>query len=338
MSPVRQTKRFLVAFAFIYGSYVSIPPNCAENQIYANESENCPSFFQRLLHKEISSKLSSKIDSEWLDVRGKTNVKDATIKFIEPKTGQVVRLFGAIEEVSLGPDYSVLKVASADGRTHFIDPKVVKVQSVRTPPRPIPKSMADELTRANKKNVVKIDEQRLKGYVCSSFNKNSQFPQYKALEKIVNRHVRVRVDEKTRRRRCIGAQIGSQAFGVTSVAVRISEDPGTWLHDHSSNFLMGLMNMAIMDQCLSALSPAHRNEMLAATLGANVVGNVWEEVDLSPLIQNEGLPIFSSRGRKVTTDLEDLKSGALATLTYLVGIKLIENQVGKLDLKNYCRK
>jgi hypothetical protein len=121
-----------------------------------------------------------------------------------------------------------------------------------------------------------------------------------------------------------------------SLASRSAAAQGTWMHDHSSNFVYSIGYLAALDQCLQALNPIRRNQMLAVAFGASIVGNTWEEVDI-PGVNNHSLPIFNSAGAKVRTDEDDLKSGIAGSIAYVVGIKAVETFVPGFSLSNYCR-
>jgi hypothetical protein len=89
-----------------------------------------------------------------------------------------------------------------------------------------------------------------------------------------------------------------------------------------------------MHGCLSSLTGDEKRIFLTLTLGASVAGNVWEEIDI-PGVPQKSLPMFTSAGREVKTDLPDFAAGLIGTATYFAGSLAVESAFG-LALTKLC--
>lgn len=307
----------------------------------------CPEAYAHLIPSKYPKGLRAKVESNWKQVfldssEAREIGANVLLRFsssMHRKTEHA--LFGRLEQVELVPGYTVLKLTDPEGSAHLIDPSLVPVHSIHVGPENLGAEMLAEMRSLKRGLSVHLRPDRLRGHFCTEYAARRKSPAFEQLQRIVARSLHnYRHDSLVSLEvaRCgLGMLYGTGAPFV-SFATRFYFENGTWYRDHSSNFIYSLGFMAGMDQCLKQLSSSHRNSFLTAALGATMMGNIWEEVDLSSYgIENTGISVLNNAGNKVQTDLADLKAGVLGTLTYIVGIKIFEARFPGFNVARFCK-
>ena len=179
----------------------------------------------------------------------------------------------------------------------------------------------------------KIPEE-LKNTVCQSRVGYSEAPFSKEAEELAESSTQLRSVETLKKiynKHCMQSLYAGAAASGSYLTIGALREGGVKnvVTENGSNYILGLAMMNQFDQCLKAMSPLQAKNILIATLGSNIAGNIYFEVGL-------GQSDFMNHGKKITkTDYGDLTSGGLATLSYFVISKSIERAT-QIKMKRIC--
>jgi hypothetical protein len=260
---------------------------------------------------------------------------DWVVAELKGRNGKPVQVAGQLHHFQLDPQSSLSVIADPQGVLYELDPS--KLDRIG----PIDPAQEKSLLKNKKATPLSKDREpfelrfeEIKNKICSMKVKYRDDPIFSKLEKVVEK----RFNSERAAKYASGLACSEIAFvtgmaGVFGYYRRFmrDRDQSNALSEHGSNFFQGLAYMINMHCMLGGLSPiknsaANQKRLLAATLGLNVAGNIWEEIELPDLINQRSLPFFNSSGQEVKTDLADFESGILSTLTYLVGLKALQHR------------
>lgn len=250
-------------------------------------------------------------------------------------------LFGKIQKISAAEDGELLVyVADQHGISHLVDPKhrlplVAKGRSnVEFRRRPMNnQGNVTLIAKTSEKFPLLIKPERLKKILCLMRAQMLSDLRLTKIERYVRNQYRYAPHHPAQIKK-IAVVAGTSFFlgyNMPTAPYRIeSRNQGqtNWMTEHSSNFDIGWNYMAIMYTALkvggvSWANPNLIRQALNITFGSNVLGNIWEEIDL-PGVPQKSLPIFNSIGQEVQTDIEDFKAGVFSSLAFFVFVKIVE--------------
>ncbi len=244
-------------------------------------------------------------------------------------------VYGNTQTVELIPGYEALAIKDRFGNLHYLDPERTQLY---TSPEVQPAKRIEQISeRTSRKEVMNIDEDKIKNYVCAKSSEIQNRPDLKQLLDGLNRQLGdMRLPRELFVKKVLPLCLSSIGFSLGSgfyTAKMREQKTDNWISNHQSNFTEGIMLMSFFHACIGQMAPGVL-EMTASTLA---IGNIYSEVGFGQK-KPQGLfaqPVSGygkNRPRpsddRVKTDAGDLFSGELAVAVYYTAAKLIENSYG----------
>lgn len=245
--------------------------------------------------------------------------------------GGIVRLYGTVRNVNLY-GYPILELTDASGRVHSIDPAFIKSARKRISNADWSPRERDALREFEAMETARLEQKRLRELFCALKRDKAHPKDLETVQRLLQKNFLTSSEGWTYRiNRCISSVFASSVLKATYE--KTSRWPArenkqhTFMADHGSNLVSGLMYQSLF-YCLSTGLQDPSQLAVVGTVMANFLGNIWEEVDLDLGFPQRSLPIFSSAGNQVHTDLPDFAMGAASSAIFGMGMLLANTQFG----------
>ncbi|MFT6069329.1 MAG: hypothetical protein ACJAT2_003435 [Bacteriovoracaceae bacterium] len=300
----------------------------------SSKAEDFP-FSSNLNIKETVDNLENIKAPELLNLLKKSESLE-TLVVIEHPNKNVQYIAGTIEVDNTFKDHPILVLKSKKG-TAFFSPnsKSHKFYDLSPIDKNIKNELTDTFDNVPRKAYSRSTVDDLRKAVCTDFKKATASPYYKQIAKQLNKYPK---NLFFRRIRAINALqcLGAFPVGVGAIFLNLSlgqnrnqEGLTGYIGSHNSNFTLGIMAMGITHQCTKVIAPTRAKEILAMTLGGNLLLNAHYEVEM-------GLESSPLTDDIIRNDFHDLGSGVAAIALYATFVKFLEYNYA-IRYSNLCK-